>query len=171
MRTILVTLIACCVAVPARAQHAHSPYAGEETREIKALSAEQLVGLHAGDGLGYALAAELNGVPGPKHVIELADQLQLTEEQRERTRAVLEAMRSRAVELGEQLVEVERRLDEGFSRKTVDDEGLATLLAESARLEGELRLTHLQAHLRMLEILEPGQVESYRHLRDYVSHD
>ena len=33
--------------------------------------------LRAGRGMGLALAAELNGYPGPAHVLELADKLDL----------------------------------------------------------------------------------------------
>jgi hypothetical protein len=44
-------------------------------RPIKALSAEQIADLKAGQGLSLALAAELNGYPGPRHVLELGKQL------------------------------------------------------------------------------------------------
>jgi hypothetical protein len=68
------------VAGPALAQHHHerSAYAGLETRDIKALSAQQLADLQAGRGMGLAIAAELNGYPGPLHVFELADSLGLS---------------------------------------------------------------------------------------------
>ena len=52
----------------------HQPYVGLQSRTIKALSAEQIADLRAGRGMGFALPAELNGYPGPLHVIELADQ-------------------------------------------------------------------------------------------------
>lgn len=45
----------------------HSPYAGLPAREIKALSPEEIADLAAGRGMGLALAAELNGYPGPRH--------------------------------------------------------------------------------------------------------
>jgi hypothetical protein len=44
---------------------AHQPYAGLEARAIKALSEQQIADLEAGRGMGMALAAELNGYPGP----------------------------------------------------------------------------------------------------------
>src|SRR5256885_6759518 len=62
----------------------HSPYAGLENRATKALSEQQLVDLRAGRGMGLALAAELNGYPGPLHVLELGEQLMLSAEQRQR---------------------------------------------------------------------------------------
>ena len=62
--------------------HAQTPYAGMQTRPIKALSEQQIADLGAGRGMGLALAAELNGYPGPSHVLELADKLELSAEQR-----------------------------------------------------------------------------------------
>jgi hypothetical protein len=57
--------------------YSQSPYAGDETREIKALSPQEVSDLLAGKGMGFAKTAELNGFPGPAHVLELASQLQL----------------------------------------------------------------------------------------------
>ena len=51
--------------------------------------------------MGLALAAELNGYPGPLHVIELADSLRLTPEQRARMEALHTSMTSEAGVLGE----------------------------------------------------------------------
>lgn len=60
----------------ATAQHAPStPYAGLEKRAVKALSDKQIADLQAGRGMGLALSAELNGYPGPVHVLELAERL------------------------------------------------------------------------------------------------
>ena len=66
---------------PTRHEH-HQPYAGLEKRTIKALSEQQLAYLRAGRGISLALAAELNGYPGPKHVLEHADALNLAANQR-----------------------------------------------------------------------------------------
>src|SRR5687767_11125254 len=57
------------------AESADSPYVGQEDRAIKALDAKDVDGLLAGSGMGYAKAAELNGYPGPMHVLELAEKL------------------------------------------------------------------------------------------------
>ncbi len=52
-----------------------SPYAGMENRRVKALSDQQIVDLKAGRGMSLALAAELNGYPGPLHALELGSVL------------------------------------------------------------------------------------------------
>ena len=45
-----------------------SPYAGQENRQIKSLSANDIQELKRGGGWGLAKAAELNGLPGPAQV-------------------------------------------------------------------------------------------------------
>jgi hypothetical protein len=72
---------------------AASPYAGIETRSIKALSDQQIADLRGGRGMGLALAAELNGYPGPAHALELSDALQLSEEQKTQTAALMATMK------------------------------------------------------------------------------
>jgi hypothetical protein len=44
-----------------------SPYVGQEYREIKALSTQEISDYISGRGMGLAKAAELNGYPGPAH--------------------------------------------------------------------------------------------------------
>ncbi|MCL4744462.1 MAG: hypothetical protein KJZ83_03505, partial [Burkholderiaceae bacterium] len=63
-----------------------SAYVGEETRGIKALAPAEVDGLLGGKGLGFARSAELNGYPGPAHVLELSDELALSAEQISETR-------------------------------------------------------------------------------------
>src|SRR5207253_10196718 len=75
---------------------AQTPYAGMQARSIKALSEQQISDLDAGRGMGLALAAELNGYPGPSHVLELADRLALTDDQRERVKALFASMKAEA---------------------------------------------------------------------------
>ena len=85
----------------------HHPYAGLEQRTVKALSEQQIADLRAGRGMGLALPAELNGYPGPSHVLENADALGLSAEQREHTKGLFEAMKAEAVPVGERLIEQE----------------------------------------------------------------
>ena len=84
MKTALVCLgIALVCPAGLLAQHTHSPYAGDRTRELKALSAQELEAYVKGEGMGMALPAELNSYPGPHHVLELAEELGLSVEQKE----------------------------------------------------------------------------------------
>jgi len=156
------------VAPPAAAQeHAHSPYAGLETRPVKALSEERRAGLEKGEGLGYAMAAELNGHAGPKHVLEMADELGLSAEQRNAIEASYEKMHRAAVELGGEIIAREEMLDRRFAHRHLDDAVLLSLTGELGRLEGELRFTHLRAHLETDAVLTAAQRAKYVELRGY----
>ena len=108
---------------PSLAQHkhdpqSHAPYAGLEKREIKALSDEQIKDLKSGKGMTLALAAELNGYPGPAHVLELADKLNLTSKQKQQTQDLFKAMSKETKALGAQLIKEEKALDLLFKNKT-----------------------------------------------------
>src|SRR5882762_6811305 len=119
---VIALVIALAVALPAVAQHPqvqHTPYAGFHQRKIKALSDQQIADLRAGRGMGFALAGELNGYPGPLHVLELADKLQLTDQQRQRIQQFFDSMKAEAVPLGEKLIEQESALDRTFAEKRI----------------------------------------------------
>lgn len=145
------------------------PYAGQESREIKALSQQEVSELLKGQGMGFAKAAELNGYPGPAHVLELAPQLTLSREQLSRTEALFQEMQEDAVRVGSELVEAERQLDQRFSAHSVTSASLRLSLARIAELRAELRRVHLEAHLRQYRLLSEAQVEAYRALRGYAA--
>lgn len=161
-----VAFVGLVLSVSAMGQPAN-PYAGQQTREIKALSQVEIEGYLDGKGMGQAKAAELNAYPGPKHVLDLADALELTAEQRRRTRAIFERMHEEAVRLGERIVERERDLDRAFADGDVDKQRLESTLAELGKLKGRLRYTHLAAHLDQRTLLTEGQIEAYQELRGY----
>lgn len=145
------------------------PYTGLEQREIRALSPEKVEDLLAGRGSGYALAAELNHYPGPTHVLEMRDLLDLSADQADAVSAIKAAMSSEAVRLGTQLVDLEQELDAAFRSATISPDGLSTLLTQISTVDGQPRNTHLQAHLQMVEILSSDQVAQYDELRGYGS--
>ena len=144
-----------------------SPYAGQESRPIKALSPDEVEAYLSGSGMGLAKAAELNRYPGPRHVLDLADQLALSTEQREKTTRLFEAMRADATRLGAEIVARERELDARFAAGRISSAELDRLVAELGTLQGRLRGTHLRAHLVQREILTPAQRHQYGALRGY----
>ena len=150
--------------------HTHhvSPYAGMEDRAIKALSPEEVEGLRNGAGMGFALSAELNGYPGPRHVLDMAKELELDAQQTAAVEEIQEAMEGEAVRLGEELLELEGELDRRFAHGHIDSAELSRLTGEIGRVRGELRAAHLAAHLRTREILLPEQTEAYNELRGYA---
>ncbi len=146
---------------------AQTPYAGMQTRPIKALSEQQVADLGAGRGMGLALAAELNGYPGPVHVLELADKLDLTADQRAGVRRLFDSMKSEAVPLGSKLLEQETELDRQFADRIVTPESLKASTAAVAVTQGALREAHLKYHLSTAALLTPGQMQRYAELRGY----
>ena len=144
-----------------------SPYVGMENRSIKALSADQVDAYLLGEGMGLALAAELNGLPGPKHVLDLSAELELSEAQRQEMELLYLAMNERAVALGHDIVARETRLDKAFVERTLTRESLRGQLDTLGLLHGELRFTHLAAHLQTVDVLSDHQVMLYQELRGY----
>jgi hypothetical protein len=145
------------------------PYAGLEVRKVKALSDQQITDLRAGRGMTLALAAELNGYPGPAHVLENAEALKLTRQQQDRTESLLEAMKGEAIPLGKRLIDEEEKLDQLFATKSITPINLASTTQTIGLIQASLRQTHLKYHLSMMEVLSPDQISLYRELRGYAS--
>lgn len=175
MRVVLLLILATTRAAPLLAQHDHgaaadssaSPYAALADRDIKALGADEIAALRAGEGMGMALAAELNGYPGPKHVLELAHELGLNHATVERIQTIRDSMLAEATAAGAALIAAERELDRAFATGTITDEGLRAATARIAALRGALRYAHLRAHLAVTALLEPAQIARYQELRGY----
>jgi len=159
-------VIVSVVAVAAAA-NTESPYVGQETREIKALSQQEIDGYLNGRGLGYAKAAELNHYPGPRHVLDLANKLALTPEQMRQTQAIFETMKAQAIALGKQLVAKEKDLDRQFAHDSIDAVSLQGLLSEIGTLQAKIRYAHLVAHLEQKALLTKQQIQLYDQLRGY----
>jgi Spy/CpxP family protein refolding chaperone len=147
---------------------AQQPYAGLETRSIKTLSEQQIADLNAGRGMGLALAAELNGYPGPMHAIELADRLNLSPEQVARLRALFAAMKAETIPIGARLIAHERSLNDDFAQRTVTPASLEATTREIGATQAALRAAHLRYHLSTAAILTPEQVKRYDALRGYT---
>lgn len=144
-----------------------NPYSGQENREIKSLSAEEVEGYLEGKGMGFAKAAEFNGYPGPSHVLSLADALRLSPEQKQRTEALFKNMEIKAKEIGHALVDEERKLDRMFASKSITPESLGLSLKKIGELNSQVRQAHLESHLAQMQILTHEQVASYMKLRGY----
>ncbi len=162
-------LVLALVAVVSPALGQQSPYVEYQGRPIKALSAELVEAYLAGDGMGFALAAELNGYPGPRHVLQLADSLPLDATQHAEVAAIFDRMRGDAQVLGAAVVAQEQTLDSLFAEGTITAERLKSLLADIATLQGQLRAVHLAAHLTLLDVLSEHQIHEYQRLRGYTA--
>ena len=168
-RVITITAILIATSSFALTQGVKSPYVGQEKRRIKSLSIEEIQGYLSGKGMGLAKAGELNHYPGPKHVLDLAEELRLSKEQFSKTKEIYNTMHKEAVRLGKLIVGREKIVDSLFAEQKIDEIQLQSLISEIARAQGELRFTHLKAHLEMKKVLSPKQVDGYDKLRGYKS--
>ena len=117
--------------------------------------------------MGLALAAELNGYPGPLHVLEMANVLSLTEDQRTRTSALLSAMKAETSPLGERVIEEETFLNRLFAERRITAETLTHATTHIGMLQAELRAAHLRYHLTVHDLLTPEQIARYNEMRGY----
>jgi len=169
-RTLLLTL-AISIPLSISAQHNHeaqTPYAGMQNRAIKSLSDNDIKELRRGGGWGLALAAELNGMPGPAHMLELKDQIALNLDQVAKTQELLDEMRKVAIPTGERLIVAESELENAFAKGAVDEASLRRLLAEAESVRTELRFIHLSQHYKTVQFLKPEQIKRYNILRGYA---
>ncbi len=153
-------------------KHSHeSKYVGQEKREIKSLSESDIEELKNGRGWGLAKAAELNGVPGPAHLLEMKDEIDLSAKQVRAIEDLFEKMKQEAIPLGLELIELERILNNHFANGTITYELLAVLLEKIAQVQKKLRYVHLSTHLKTPNILTSEQIALYNKLRGYSSDD
>lgn len=167
MKTCMRSVIAVLLCASGAAWAQSSPYAGQQQRSIKTLSDQEVSALLAGQGAGYAKAAELNGYPGPLHVLELADRLDLSAEQRSATQRLMSEHRERARTLGAGLVNAERDLDGLFAQRAAAPDAVDAATRRVALLQAELRAEHLKTHLAQTALLSSEQVRLYSELRGY----
>jgi hypothetical protein len=169
MKTLIISFASFAMLVlSAAAQETphHSPVS--ETDEIsipKSYSADDVAELLQGAGRGMAKPAELNGAPGPTHVLELAAELGLTPEQRLQIEAIQLDMKAKAIAVGQKLIALELALDETFAAGKVEPDGLHAALDRIASAERDLRYIHLSAHLSTPVLLTTDQIRRYDTLR------
>ena len=77
-----------------------APYAGQQSSSVPGLSEAEIASLRSGGGMGLARPGEINGYPGPRHVLDLADELALSADQRVAVQALFDQMQAEAVALG-----------------------------------------------------------------------
>jgi hypothetical protein len=144
-----------------------SPYKGQQLRNIKALSQKDIDGYLSGKGMGFAKAAELNHYPGPRHVLDLSKELELTEKQLKQTQTLFNTMQKKAKNLGKQLIDHEHKLDQLFALGSVDKESLETTLQDIGSIQAKLRNVHLSTHLEQKQLLSKHQIMIYDRIRGY----
>ncbi len=163
---VVVALVARWPAEPPRV--AASPYVDQLASPVVGLSAQEVDDLLEGRGAGYARTAELTGYPGPRHVLDLGDQLSLSAAQRAVAESLFVTMNDAARTLGAEIVAAERRLAADFAARTVSLAALQDATASLGLQYGRLRALHLAAHVELTRHLTAEQILRYAELRGYA---
>jgi hypothetical protein len=172
IRPLIIGIFGAFLSLAATAQHhGHSPYAGMERREIKSLSDADIADLRRGAGWGLALSAELNGMPGPAHVLELKDRLGLSPAQIASIEAIFLAMQTEARAAGESFIAAEAAIESAFRQGNLTEDRLRSLVAAAAEARANLRFIHLSRHLQTPALLTADQIARYNELRGYTASD
>ena len=144
-----------------------APYGGQQNSSVRGLTEEEIATFRSGTGMGLARPGEINGYPGPRHVLALADELGLSDDQRAAVRALESQVFAETVPLGEQFLERYAALEQAFRDGSITMESLYERTAEIGRIEGELRAAHLKYHLLTKPLLTDEQIARYIQLRGY----
>jgi hypothetical protein len=176
----LIGILTVFVVGHALAQHRHfgvtgvqqhsdtSSYSGEQTREIKALSAEEQLAWIDGNGAGLAKAAELNSYPGPMHVLEHGRELRLSPSQLMVSQGLMVRHKAEVRELGVDLVEAERQLDHLFRTRSATAPAVSAMTERIANLQARIRASHLITHIEQTKTMSRDQIDAYDRLRGYA---
>ncbi len=157
---LVLTLVLGCLSTAASAQH-DGGHAEFRNREIKALSAQQTDDLRQGRGMGFSLPAELNGIPGPLHALQLRDRLSVTPAQASDVERIREEMTAAAQRLGASVIQAEADLDQAFRNGTADETFIRAMTTRIGALTADLRAAHLIAHLQTRRLLIDTQLAAY----------
>src|SRR3970040_2422628 len=136
------TLASCTTRLPSAAPTPQptSPYIPLLDSPIRGLSVDEISDLETGAGAGFARAAQLNGYPGPRHILDLQAQLDLSEDQLAEVQTLYDEMNGEARQLGSEILKMESDIELAFRNQSIDEDSLATQVAALAEKYGELRV-------------------------------
>ena len=120
--------------------------------------------LEMGQGFGMALAADRNGYPGPKHILELKEPLKLTPQQETAVTELMAGMKEKALARGREILAAEERLEEMFRAGRSEAE-LREETYRIATLRAQLRWVHLETHVAARKLLTAEQLATYQQKR------
>ncbi len=146
-----------------------SPYAAQPDARDTGLLADEVEALTKAAGMAMALPAELNGYPGPRHLLDAASagQLELRPEQREAIQRIYDRMLGAAKAKGLEVLQAEANLATQFRHAHIDEATLRDLVDRIGRSRADLRFIHLRTHLETKPLLTAEQIARYNALRGY----
>lgn len=157
--------VSLIVIVTAMAQK--SDYMGQESRQIKALSSDDTRGYLEGRGMGLAKAAELNGYPGPMHVLQMKEALQISKTQELKITAIFDKMKRETIALGKEIVRTEAQLEQEFRSNRANPVRVEDLTTMIGAIQAKIRASHLNAHIATKPLMTTSQLKKYNDFRGY----
>lgn len=149
------------------AQHHHmaseAPPQSPEARHHAFLDEERQA-IERGEGFGMAFVADSNGYPGPRHILDLQNELKLTSDQAAAVQKLFAEMKQQALARGKEVLQAEEELDRMFRANRPEAE-LHEQVLRVGSLRGELRWVHLRGHLAAAGLLTKEQIAAYSQLR------
>jgi Spy/CpxP family protein refolding chaperone len=145
-----------------------SPYVSQLDSPVRGLSAQEVDDLLNGRGAGYARSAELNGYPGPRHVLDMKEEINLSPEVAGQIEVIFAQMEAKTKALGHEIVQREMALSQAFAENSLSEAEMQAEVEALARLYGQLRAGHLQAHFQTKPLLSAEQLAQYNELRGYT---
>ncbi|RME35579.1 MAG: periplasmic heavy metal sensor [Gammaproteobacteria bacterium] len=137
-----------------------------------------LTAILAGSGvLATGMTAASPDRPGPRdcrsmeargplgHLEKLADELDLSPEQRDRIRELMEQQRPQMRAWREAMRDTHRRLRELERAPTFDEQAIRQLAEQQARTMAEMRVEKAKMHHEIARLLTPEQRERFERMR------
>lgn len=117
-----------------------------------------------GEGSPQLKGIDAYGYPDPNRVLTFASTLNISSEQKSSLEKIAAEMKTRAKELGQQIVRVESELDEAFKSGMVGDRSVRDDAESIGRMRGRLRGVYLAAYLGARKVLTAAQIDMYKKL-------
>ncbi len=117
-----------------------------------------------GEGSSEMKSIESYGYPDPVRVLQFATTLNITTDQKRALQLIIDEMKTRSKELGQQIVRVESELDGAFRSGMVSDRSARDDAEQIGRMRGRLRGVYLAAFLGARRVLTSSQIDMYKKL-------
>lgn len=116
-------------------------------------------------------AAERNLFPAPQSLLQLADELNLEQEQRQRLRQVQHDLDLEVSALGRRILIEDRRLDRAFTEGNIEASRIDAVTQKIGSLQARMRAARLRSHLAARDLLTPEQLLHFAALRGFEPAD
>ncbi len=118
--------------------------------------------LARGDEMPQSKTLDSYGYLNPNNALARSAELRLTEEQKRSLTTIAGEMRSRAMDLGQRIIGIEKELDEAMRTGMVSEKSISDDSEQIGRLRGRLRSVFLTARLKTRAVLTGTQLELLR---------